>query len=155
MSIKWTTISQFSFHQPPEIVLGRSVEMDNKYKDHAADLAEKGISSLQYLKDKYFSGEKEGAPCTVALNNFPYDMEEGIQHYLVWVNPNYQGEQRFRIEDFGYVRDWVLEKFCGGDEETLDRRCVYFQNIERLRSVKAIPHLHIFIRKEWDVGCVG
>ena len=146
MSIPWNTISQFSFQRPPEIVLGRSAEMDQKYQDHAADLAEKGLTSLQYLSEKYFSGSNSGAPCTVALNTFPYDMEKGVQHFLVWVNPKYQGERRFRIEDFGYVRDWVLDKFCEGQEEMLDRRCVYFQNVERLRSIKAIPHLHVFIR---------
>lgn len=146
MSISWKTISQFSFQRAPEIVLGRSAEMDEKYKTHAIDLAEKGLTSLEYLSEKYFSGANSGTPCTVALNSFPYDMEEGIQHFLVWVNPKYQGTQRFRIEDYGYVRDWVLENFCQGQEEMLDLRCVYFQNIERLRSIKAIPHLHVFIR---------
>ena len=146
MSISWKTISQFSFSGPPKIVLGRSAEMEAKYKAHAAYLRQEGLSSLEYLSKKLFSGVNSGTPCTVDLNTFPYDMEKGVKHFLVWVNPKYQGERRFRIEDYGYVRNWVLENFCGGQEEMLDLRCVYFQNIERLRSIKAIPHLHVFIR---------
>lgn len=147
MSLSWKTISQFSFFEPPEIVLVRSAEMDKKYTDQITYLNGQGISSLEYLSNKYFSGLYLGNPCTISLNQFPYDIENKVKHYLVWVNPNYQGKYRFRIEDFGFVRNWILNKFCNGCEEMLDLHCVYFQNIERLRSVKAIPHLHVFIRQ--------
>ena len=53
---------------------------------HGAEIKKEG-GVEPYLKKKYLSSEVK---YNMTHNNFPYDMEEGIIHYVIW----------FKLESF-------------------------------------------------------
>ena len=143
--ISWDFIRQLSFHNPPKIVLERSPEVQRKYLTHGLNLKQRGISVSHYLKSKFFPGENNDTPYLIVPNTYPYNMEDGIHHFLIWFNPD--TEFRFWIQDFQKVRE-IIADYCAQGNIEMDTECVYFQNLESMRSVKAIPHIHIFWKKK-------
>ena len=144
-TISWDYISQFSFHHPPREVLERSVEMQKKYMAHNRNLKEKGISVSKYLREQLFPHGGKDTPYIITTNTFPYNMESGIQHFLIWFNPDL--ESRNWIQNYSKVQE-IIADYCAGQNICRDTCCVYFQNLESMRSVKAIPHIHIFWKKK-------
>ena len=72
--------------------------------------------------------------------NFPYDLNDDIRHFVIW----------FRLEKFddfnnpAEVRK-IIEQYKIENNVDFDE-VVFFQNIERLRSVPGIPHIHVFAK---------
>lgn len=143
--ISWDFISQFSFHNPPKIVLERSPEVNRNYLNHGLNLKKKGTSVSCYLKTQFFPNGSKDVPYLIVSNNYPYNMENGIQHFLLWFNPD--TEFRFWIQDFQKVKK-IIADYCAQGNIEMETKCVYFQNLENMRSVKAIPHIHIFWKKK-------
>ena len=73
-------------------------------------------------------------------NNFPYYFEEDIGHYVIW----------FKLETFqDYNNPVAVNKIVADFQKKkgiLFKDYVFFQNIERLRSVPGIPHIHVFAK---------
>ena len=143
--ISWDFISQFSFHNPPSMVLERSPEIQGKYLTHGRNLKKRGISVSHYLKNQFFPGEDNETPFLIVPNTYPYNMESGIHHFLIWFNPD--TEHRFWIGDFRKVREIIVD-YCAQQNIEMETECVFFQNLESMRSVKAIPHIHIFWKRK-------
>jgi hypothetical protein len=145
--ITWLQLIQFSFYHPPEITLGRSEAVNSLYQEYSQNLKKTGIAVYDNLKHRYFSGENKGY--VITKNGFPYYLEGSIQHHLIWVDPQYFGPNKLNLSDHDSVRQIIRNKFFADvSEADMDRNCVYYQNIERLRSVKCMPHVHVFIKRK-------
>ena len=143
-TISWDFISQFSFLNPPREVLERSVEMQNKYTTHNRNLKKRGISVSKYLRTQLFPDGDKDTPYIITTNTFPYNLESGIRHSLIWFNPDL--ESRNWIQNSSLVQE-IIGDYCARENICRNTCCVYFQNLESMRSVKAIPHIHIFWKK--------
>ena len=136
MPYSWDFMKQFNFSNPPTVPFCRNHTVEENYSKHGANIKKSGGVEF-YLKKKYLSGDND---YNMTFNNFPYDMESGIVHYVIW----------FRLEKFGdfnnaeEVRKIIKKYQEDNSVQFLDT--VFFQNIERLRSVPGIPHIHVFTR---------
>lgn len=136
MPYSWCFLEQFNFSNPPTSAFCRKDSVEEKYIKHGSEIKKAGGVET-YLKKKYL---QDGVDYTMTLNNFPYDMEDGINHYVIWF-------QLDRFSDFnnpGEVKK-IIKKY-EQDSGVEFQDTVFFQNIERLRSVPGIPHIHVFAR---------
>lgn len=143
--LKWFEVRKYSFEKPPEIVLGRSQKIDTDYQMHTQNLKDKNIAVYDNLKNLYFQGKSKGF--VITKNGFPYYLEDTVQHYLIWVDPQYTGQDQLSLSDKEAVRQVIQQRFFPAHtQEDMERLCVYFQNIPRMRSVKCMPHVHVFVK---------
>ena len=68
----------------------------------------------------------------LTMNNFPYDLEDGVQHWLVWSNRGYQLDS---------IRSVLRETLHENIEWQL------YENAPHLKSIPEISHYQLFIRK--------
>ena len=134
--LTWNQLTTYSYSNPPRIILGRSSDVEEKYKKHK--LIHKNITN--YLNNKYFSDDS--VKLVFDKNMFPYLCEEGIEHNVLWIHKSIELN-----DDFIQNLEGIICRQYFKDLEDMNNNCVYFRNIEQLQSVKAIPHIHIFIRR--------
>lgn len=136
MAYSWSFLKQFNFTNPPTIVLGRSEEVLESYKRHGETIKKNG-GVEKHLKSCYLSQDNDYC---MTKNNFPYYFEEDIGHYVIW----------FKSETFQDYNNPVAVKKIVSDFQRDNgvefKEFVFFQNIERLRSVPSIPHIHVFAK---------
>ncbi|KAI8371357.1 uncharacterized protein BYT42DRAFT_579960 [Radiomyces spectabilis] len=116
-------------HRSPKV----QAEYDQWMKD---TLATYGTIEKYLLTNKlHFPPTKDDEhPAVIILpNDFPYSVESGIDHILIWsqvpLDPNYVEqilEQRYGSENW----EWV-----------------YWVNPPEIQSVRKLPHVHVFMRR--------
>lgn len=134
--LTWNQLKVYSYNNPPKFTLGRTDEIEKKYKKHKS--IHKNIN--EFLLNKYFS--KNDAKLVFDKNMFPYSCEEGIEHNILWIDNSIELNDEFTEN----LEEIICRQYFG-DLNKMRNNCVYFRNIEQLQSVKGIPHIHIFIRK--------
>ena len=136
-AISWEFIRQFNFTNPPRIVLGRSEDVDSKYKEDSKIIKANG-GAFKHLTKKYLSN---GYDYNMTLNNYPYYMEDGVVHYVIW----FKGDKFCRYNNSSAIEN-IVRDFIDRNDINSRNDYVYYQNIEELRSIPSIPHLHVFIK---------
>ena len=79
-------------------------------------------------------------PFRFVPNNFPYFVENGISHFVLWIRPGYDVDS----EDVNIRRTigtYVVSRFS----RPLD--FCYFRNSSEHKSVPEMEHYHVFIRQ--------
>lgn len=71
-------------------------------------------------------------PVIILPNDFPYSVEEGIQHILLWSQIPLSRD---------YI-EYILETNFGSQ----NYEWVYWVNPPEIQSVKKLPHVHVFMR---------
>ncbi|KAG0180777.1 hypothetical protein DFQ28_002622 [Apophysomyces sp. BC1034] len=96
-----------------------------------------GSIETYLLKEKlHFPKEHTPQPPVILLpNDFPYAVEPGISHLLMW-------SQTALHKD--YVEEILLSRY-GKDYEW-----VFWVNPVEIQSVRRLPHVHIFLRGRLD-----
>ena len=117
---------------PPDKALKRKTYLNVMYGKHVKKLKESGLTISDYILGKILNDYKTDK-IIVTQNRFPYDVQTNVMHLLVWLNPLYDGDEK-------YVRD-VL-KDSGLDKGTY----VLFENDPDHRSVPGVRHFHLFIK---------
>lgn len=136
-AISWSFIRQFNFTNPPRIVLGRSEEVDSKYKKDSKIIKKNG-GAKKHLEKKYLS---RGNDYYMTLNNYPYYLEDGVVHYVIWFKRENFGKYNNPTEIKNIIKDYVSLNDISDKSEY-----IFYQNIEELRSIPSIPHLHVFMK---------
>ncbi|CAO3631189.1 unnamed protein product [Cunninghamella blakesleeana] len=79
------------------------------------------------------SSSSEEPPVIILPNDFPYSVDQGIEHILLWsqqpLSPDYVEEimkKNYNPKEW----DWV-----------------YFVNPPEVQSVKKLPHVHVFLNR--------
>ncbi|KAL0087993.1 hypothetical protein J3Q64DRAFT_1621695, partial [Phycomyces blakesleeanus] len=79
------------------------------------------------------SDEPADHPATIILpNDFPYDVQEGISHILIWSRLPLTRSQ---------IQQILEEKY--GQESW---EWVFWVNPPEIQSVRKLPHVHVFLR---------
>ena len=131
-SYNWDFIKQFHKNSP-SIQINRSKEIENKYLEHKLLLIKNKISIHDYIIKKYFEDDCE---YKFVNNEFPYHVENNIEHKLLWFNPNIN-----YLIDEKYINT-LLNKLL------FDKNYIYFENIDSNKSIKSIRHIHVFVNKK-------
>ncbi len=133
------------------INLSRSDEVESKYTTHRENILTEWVSMEDYLKVKYFGaaicyndlGQSVNKKCAILksnpvvwyslqLNEFPYNIKENIQHYVLWSLKSLSHDEICRL----------LLLLIGDDNENM---CWFEQSIDQ-KSIKGIWHIHIFYK---------
>lgn len=136
VKLTWDFLRQFNFRDPPKICLGRSSEVMEKYEEHKKELKDNGIIIDDYINNKYFRDNTH--KFCLDKNIFPYYCDSNIEHYVMWIRC---GE---KISENNF-KEFICNKLFDGDFCEMKQKCIYFQNITALQSIKGVNHLHVFI----------
>ena len=121
----WEYLSQFSMENPPNINLQRSIKIQKEYDNYLASSKNTTI----HLLDLIFKNSED---MVLRKNDFPYNCESSIIHMVLWINPNYN------------ITNPDIKKYIN----SLDKKVIYFENIDKYKSVKSIRHVHVFIQED-------
>lgn len=100
--------------------LYRTKKMNQDYRKHCHNLKMDGITKEEYVIEELLGGNKEG----FIINEFPYDLEEGINHYVCF----YQSDRTL----VDYKLKWMDYDF------------VMMEIPDKKKSVN-LPHAHFFV----------
>ena len=67
----------------------------------------------------------------IKLNDFPYNVEDNIIHYVLWLNDIYPNN---------IIQDIINQEFKGYQS------VIWWVNAENIRSIKNIYHAHVFVK---------
>lgn len=126
----WEYLSQFNLDNPPQNFLVRNKETQTKYSDYLNSF--KNIDN--YLVNLLFKNNEE---FVLRLNDFPYDCENNIEHFVLWINPNLNIQTKDIIN---YINVYINN--IGKQNKDI----IYFENLTKDKSIKSIRHFHLFKR---------
>ena len=92
------------------------------------------------LYDKIFSNIKEDF--VIRLNDFPYNLEENVLHYIVWLNPNQTKYNYNSVIDKNLLNK--IKTVLYNKHEIVDM--IYFRNKSIHRTIKTINHYHVLVK---------
>lgn len=118
-------------------LLRRNYEGQRVYRQWINDtLAKYGSIEDYLLTEKLkFPPADEGSdrpPVIVLPNDFPYSVEPGVEHILIWSQTPLKES---------YVVEILEERYGSSKWEW-----VYFVNPPETQSVRRLPHVHVFMR---------
>ena len=122
--LTWDFLKKYNHEQK----LSRKHEIEEKYIAHVRSLNGK---VHEYIMHNIIKSNKY----IIVDNTFPYDLEENLEHKLLWINPDTVLEE---VE--------VNKIICSVFDEN-----IYFRNIHKNQSVKGIVHYHIFVMKNLKI----
>lgn len=96
-----------------------------------------GDGIYDYIIKNVFQGDDMFVPWKVQDNKFPYYLENGIIHKVVWINPLCSLEQRIVVN---YVIEMVIEN------DTYN--CAVIQRSQQEQSIPQIRHFHLFLKRK-------
>ena len=119
----WKCISKYHMN-PPDIKLKRNEKVLEDYEKYLKTNKNYDISLKQCLF-------KNNEPYVLTPNKFPYEFKDGTVHYLLWFNPDIGNNKVDYTKILEFFKDFVC-----------------FENLDMNKSVKSIPHVHIFIKEK-------
>ena len=125
-------LSHYSLNHPPTNDLKRTRKVSNEYALFKADEDARRDFLMNITRQLQISESIAHA------NAFPYSVEEGLIHYLIWTNMDIDID-----EINSYIRYLVYKHFGGEDI------VCFWVNLPKNRSMPEIPHIHVFI----DIRC--
>jgi hypothetical protein len=132
MQLDWNTLTK-SDGMPPSVPTRRTIEVEEKYKQHKLHLQDRGISISDYILGSILKGRKYA----FCANTFNYWLEDGIEHHLLWMHPQHE----LSIDE---ARSLVRDLLDSSGQ--IDKQIVMFMNAAEKRSVQGVPHFQVFIK---------
>jgi len=155
-TMQWSELR--AHHLKKVDVFYRSSEVQERYKSHVDHIASCGMTLAQYMNTCLFRQNQE---MVVTVNDFPYDLERGVAHLTVWLNPNIKNRY---LLNFLTIRRPLMHEIAariredGCDVHDLHGKWLAhipslkemeFAVVENaIKSVPSIPHVHLFIQKD-------
>lgn len=133
MKVSWEFLLNY-YQDYPLPQSARSEDILNKYKVWKLKLKNKGYEINSYLHNKYLKNKS----FSIDINPFPYNLEDNIYHYVLWINNDYRDKvTNLEIKNIIYKK--MSELNCSG--------YVCFENHIDCKSVSKVLHFQIFFRK--------
>ena len=114
--------------------LKRVEEVQDKYDRYLAKF-KKTKDLERYLLNKYLDNRLY----ILTQNKFPYNIDKTIKHYILWINPLVKKK---RIYNKKFIKSILNSKI-----DKKKYKFIYYINQKKYRSIKNIPHYHVFITK--------
>jgi hypothetical protein len=120
--------------------LARTPEVQADYESYLKVIKNAGSTPQEVILNKL-----EGKKLAKVLNEFPYDLGEGLEHWLVWNNTG--EELAFKINQnivvIGFQRDKIfVAMFVIAKKEVV----ALFENTPSKKSVD-LKHYHLILKK--------
>lgn len=143
-ALSWDYLKQFNC-KPPNETFPRTPEVVERYKNFKSVILSLYKDFTEYLTEKHFTGIDSKILYKITKNDYPYLLEDGIQHLVCWFNPHLFPKDTESLNDISEKINLIIKKYDYSLE--LGVNCVYFENLLHARSVPGIRHIHIFIQK--------
>ena len=130
--LSWNVVKGFTVQSPPTYALGRLPEVEERYTRHRDHINSSSFySSIADYIVKDVIGDNESV---FVENEFPYKVEKGIKHYLLWISKSAQG--KYDIESLIKSRPEIVSS----------REFTYYRNFKNNASIFEVEHYHVFAR---------
>jgi hypothetical protein len=139
--VKWEILKKFH-RTVPIYSIDRHHLIENKYKEFRQ---KKTRTIEQYLMNMFDKNQNKFRimswfrliPC-----DFPYNVEKGIDHWILWINPKNVSIKYTKKEVEKIIKNYMeyyspLFKYF---------EYIFFENSVKNQSIKQIKHYHIFFR---------
>jgi hypothetical protein len=123
--------------------LVRSKECEQIYTEHMKQVRLKYGNVENYLNATLFRQDcaQIGHEIVLRQNDFPYDLPDGVYHYLLWSNCKGSGTPTTLSREF--IESYLTISFPSTHYQTL-----FFVNPAALQSIPGIFHAHILLRHQ-------
>lgn len=126
----WSVVKTWSCLNPPSDII-RQPCVQQQYNLFKQQLQQQNIDVNDYMAQQLFSQRNQ--KLAFLPNKFPYWVEPGVHHWVLWVNtPVY----RVTVKDV----EVLLTKVLRGHP------FVFFQNLPENRTVLQLEHYHVFFK---------
>ena len=158
MSITWSFLKKYHLN-PPTIMLPREIDIQKKYDNFKKIIKNNNNNNIKnYILTNFF---KNNENIIFIKNNFPYDVESNIYHYVLWFNSNYcylnklnnldklnkNNYEKNILENIKYffdtkkINDTTIDNYIFSNYEF-----IFFENIKENKSINSIKHIHVFFK---------
>ena len=124
---KWQDIIGYHLNSPAAGTFTRHPNVELSYRRHLKNNPE----MKPYIVNNYLHNRLRWV---ITNNAFPYYLDNGIQHKILWINP--------QIEMDGNTVKSIIHRYAE------NMSYIYFENSLTAKSIPNILHYHIFIKKE-------
>lgn len=118
-----------------ESISHRSDIISKKYSDWKQNAGENGLFDMLFNSD--------GNNIVIRKNDFPYNFEEGIIHYVVWIHPS-QTVYNFTPRMDNILLSYVVKQLNNIHSDI--KGIVHFRNSSDNRTINGIAHYHVIIK---------
>ena len=132
----WKDIKNIELKKPESIKFIRRKEVQKKYNKLKDKYKKEKIDINDVIKKDVFKNGSLNEKFVFEPCKFPYFVEDGISHYILWCNPLFDWKRTLTI-----VFKNEIKKKLGNIEFG------WFENEIKDRSVLGVKHFHIFFRK--------
>ena len=130
--LSWDVVKDFTVESPPTYALGRLPEVEERYTRHRNHINESSFyKSIADYIIKDVIGDNE---YVFVENEFPYKVETGIKHYLLWISKEAQG--KYNVESLIKSRSEIVSS----------SEFTYYRNFKNNASIFEVEHYHIFAK---------
>lgn len=130
MSISWEKIQQYSFDNPPIQTFKRKEGYQEIYEAYKKGLEVEKITPEQAIINKYFINNNN--LFLITNNEFPYDLEEPLQHLVIWIRPGCESL---------ITREYIINYL-----NNITSEYVIFENLQGKKSIPGIQHYQLFVK---------
>ena len=130
--LTWEYLSQYNINNSPKKKLLRNKYTENLYVKHIADLDKNNIKLDEFIKNLHFKNNDK--KYVIYPNPFPYDVEDNIDHFILWINPSLD-INIMQVEINYYINSFFPNK-----------NKIYFENINENKSIPEIKYYHVFVK---------
>lgn len=152
--LDWKTVRKYVYGGEIE-KLNRSEKMSDAYQLWSNTIKKSYGSVSKYIFNEKlkFNSKNANKQFILTENNFPYNLSKDVKHLILWANPrnipkdikNSRGEVPSYY--FCYMADQLAKELHGSSRGTDSSNFVIiFENPQHKKSIKTIPHYHIFVR---------
>ena len=128
----WNIVKNFTMDSPPTYALGRLPEVEERYTRHRNQI----MSNVHYssVADYILKDVIRDNNFVFVENEFPYKVEDGIKHYLLWISKKAHGK-------------YDPAKLISERKEILkSKEFTYYRNYKNNASIYEIEHYHVFAK---------
>ena len=138
-----------TFHRnPPNCPFPRSNTVIQSYRKHKDGLELINSNASDFVKQQYFSEKNASKVSCLTDNKFPYLLEPGIQHKVLWFNHRITMSKQFPRNlntSPGFIEVCLSKKMP--DIET-KYEILYFENLDQCRSIPGVRHIQVFLKEK-------
>jgi len=109
------------------------------------------MTNIEYIRKTIINSEKNKLNRFILTDNaFSYNLEDGIRHLLLWVNPSHKDNKILYQNQVNLNKcDWLYNHIYNKLSQKYSLKkyeYVYFENHKNNRSIPEIKHIHIFVK---------
>ena len=122
--------------KPKNIKFIRTPELEKKYNKIKENYKKNNIDINDVINKQLFGNNNFIEKFVFEPCKYPYYIEKGISHYILWCNPLYDWSNTYSLIFKNEIKNKLGNIEFG-----------WFENEIKDRSVLGIKHFHIFFRK--------